>query len=161
MKINEITLPTVIHTDFNAHKPDRVVLIKDTWAIINGDFYEAHAPLYFDGMSCPRLTWTPLGLTPFDPKTIVQVLWHDIAYGTHCWERSKADDILTVMNKNRNEFWKRNNIDCYINAYQLFMIRNALRVGGWVAYNKPTKDEIIGFSKKLTINGKPFVPKIA
>jgi hypothetical protein len=155
--INIILPETAIFKTY-AMNPYRMVLFEDTWCIIDGKLFEAKKGFWFDGMSISRIMWTPLGLTPFDPKTILQVFWHDIFYNTQYFKQWKADSILEAMNKNRNEYWKENKIDCQLGYSQIKAISGGLYVGGWKAYNSKTEKQIAGASKHLYINGEQFIP---
>ena len=77
-----ITLPHNIFIEANQFKQKVLCLTQDTWCVINNNFFELKQGFYFDGMSMPRFLWSTLG-HPFSIDMIIQVLWHDVFYGTH------------------------------------------------------------------------------
>ena len=154
-----ITLPQRINVEADQFRPGLLCLIEDTWCVINGNYYELKTGFYFDGMSMPRFLWSIMG-HPFSIDMIIQVLWHDVFFGTHFFEQSKCDELLELMSVQRNLDWEEHKIDCRISWTKRKLIHAGLRTFGWIAYKRKTIEQIIGCSKHLFINDKQFNPSI-
>lgn len=153
----DITLPETINIKFDQFKPNVACLLEDTWTIINGELFEAKRGFWFDGMSGGKLAWVLID-HPFAPRIIIQVLWHDLFYGTQYFERWKADEILNAMNLQRNKDWEDASVKCKISWSERRIMNTGLYLGGGFAYNSKTDEQIKGCSKHLYVSGKQFIP---
>ena len=85
-----------------------------------------------DGGSLPRLTWTLLGITPFDTRCVYAFFIHDFLYRSHLLSQAKSDAILAEILT----------IPPSPNAVQRWLIWANLQLWGWKAYNGKTQTEI-------------------
>lgn len=58
---------------------------------------EVPAGFQFDGASFPRVTWTPLGYTPFHPRVMRGGGTHDHLYTVRTGTRRAADELFRAI----------------------------------------------------------------
>ena len=85
-----------------------------------------------DGGSLPRITWTLLGIAPFDVRCVYGFFVHDFLYRSQLLSQKIADDTL----------YNILSIPPSPNAVQRYLIWSNLRLWGWQAYNAKTPAEI-------------------
>jgi len=81
-----------------------------------------------DGGSLPRLSWSLLGITPFDPRCVYAFFLHDFLYQSESLARAENDTILSEALK----------IPPSCNAFQNWLIWSHVRAYGWMVYKSHT-----------------------
>lgn len=82
-----------------------------------------------DGCTMPGLFWWSIG-HPFDMKFLREAILHDFLYATQPCDRETADMVF------RDELKKAHKLS----AIRRGLMYRGLRLGGWVAWNKHTKN---------------------
>ena len=85
-----------------------------------------------DGGSIPRISWTLLGITPFDPRCVYAFFIHDWLYSSETLSRSSADAILDEVLK----------IKPSPNAVQRWLIWSHVRMYGWLVWARHTSESV-------------------
>lgn len=101
---------------------DRMLLC-ETWRCPLGHSrtLEIGEGFVFDGASLPRIFWTLIGRSPYDPATLAPALLHDALYAAQLLSRSEADSLF------RHAMWV-NGHDSRRVAWAYWV---GVRVGGW------------------------------
>ncbi len=105
----------------NGYRVDKSILFENGCYVPKG--------FIFDGASIPRLAWSVLGVTPFDPRIIEQACWHDWIYYTHEFSR------LTIDNLFRKETEKK------IGKFTAFIMYHAIRKFGGSHWENTESDK--------------------
>jgi hypothetical protein len=81
-----------------------------------------------DGGSMPRIVWSLLGVTPFDPRCVYAFILHDFLYQCHLVQRKEADQVLDEVLA----------IEPACSRLQRWLIYVHVRMWGWIPYwSKP------------------------
>lgn len=86
----------------------------------------------FDGGSIPRICWTALGITPFDPRCVASFCLHDWLYSAETRRRKTCDKIFyeSLRDKKRIDWLRCNLMYC------------AVRIFGEAIWKKHTEESI-------------------
>lgn len=86
-----------------------------------------------DGGSIPRISWTLLGITPYDPRCVYSFFIHDWLYASEVILRADADAILDEVLK----------IKPSPSGFQRWLIWSHVRMYGWIVWNRHTDKSVI------------------
>jgi len=81
-----------------------------------------------DGGSLPRISWSIIGITPFDPRCRYAFFLHDFLYQSESLTRAENDTILSEALK----------IPPSCSSFQNWLIWSHVRAYGWMAYKSHT-----------------------
>jgi len=97
-----------------------------------------------DGGSIPRISWTLLGITPYDPRCVYAFFLHDFLYQSELVSRIAADEILDEVLQ----------IPPSCNSVQRFLIWSHVRLYGWLVWKRHTPETIEQGRKMGTVTRK-------
>ena len=110
----------------------------DVWEVVeaflcwaeNGETYLVPQGFVTDCASIPSLVWPAIGLHPRSPEIAQSAAMHDLfyRYQPNGISRSRSDDLIVEGMVALGASW-----------WQRFAVRQGLRVGGWVAWNRYRK----------------------
>ena len=138
----KVLLPSEIRMAHAMGKPYRKKLTQDAVFYVDGAKYTIREGFWWDGTSFPRLCWSLMG-SPFTGEHVIPSLFHDMAYGSECFERWKADEIFEAMMEAAG-----------VGAVKRATMYRALSICGWSAWNKNTEESIEGCLKHLEVLSK-------
>lgn len=113
----------------------RMMMFVDDWQVkllISGRILSVKKGYTFDGTSAPELTWSLLGITPFDPDFILPAATHDPLYEGELLPRADCD-------REFREMLKANSVR---SKEKSFIVYEGVRLGGWEVWNHHTPESI-------------------
>jgi hypothetical protein len=84
------------------------------------------AGFIFDGASIPRVAWSILGVTPYDPKIFKAAIIHDWLYSNNVVSKKNADSIFSNVMVHQK----------LIKPLQVRLIHTAVKIFGGKAYRR-------------------------
>lgn len=109
------------------------VVLEDDLAYENNDYIiRVYKGFRTDGGSIPRISWSLLGITPYDPRCVYAFFLHDFLYQSELLSRKHADAILDEVLK----------IPPCCNAIQRWLIWSHVRLYGWMVWKGHSKQSI-------------------
>lgn len=121
------------HPGYSPSPPCEVTLCDDL-AYENSDFIvRVYRGYRCDGGSIPRVSWSLLGITPYDPRCVYAFFLHDFLYQSELLTRKQADYILAEVLA----------IPPCCNAVQRWLIWSHVRAYGWIVWRNHTPTTVM------------------